>query len=249
MVYLALTFWLLVVVWTAWGVHQLWSGMIKAKVLNTLLLPGTLVAQLGHVLGLLVTGATVSNTTLYKDDESGDPETTTDPKPRVPVIGPVVIGMLPLVACGVGIYCVARWLGDPIFTNLTTQTVRADLPTTMTGLWQMLRDQITLVESIVVATTAADFGTWRTGLFLYLLICLTVRIAPFPGNLRGSLAAIVILGIGAAMIASLFDMADPLVVQGWADLNLTVSTLLFLLLMSLVLRGGVGLVQVIRNES
>ena len=68
MVYAAFTFWLLVIVLTAWGVHRLWSGMVKPKVLNTVLLPGTLVAQIGHVLGLLVTGATVTNTTLYKKD-------------------------------------------------------------------------------------------------------------------------------------------------------------------------------------
>ena len=247
--YISLTFWLLVIVWTAWGVHRLWSGMIKAKVLNTLLLPGTLIAQLGHVLGLLVTGATVSNTTLYKDDESGDPETTTNPKPRVPVIGPVVIGMLPLLACAVAVYYAARYLGQPILGNLTTHTVGPALPTSLGGVFQMLRDQITLVESLLSAITSADLADWKTGLFLYLLICLCVRIAPFPGNLRGSLAAIVILGIGAATISSLFDMADPRVQNGWAVLNLTVATLLFLLLVSLIARGGVGLVQVLRSET
>ena len=56
MIYFAVTFWLLVAVLTAWGVHQLWSGMLKPRTVNSILLPGTLVAQLGHVLGLLVTG-------------------------------------------------------------------------------------------------------------------------------------------------------------------------------------------------
>ena len=249
MVYIALTFWLLVIVLTAWGVHRLWSGMIKPKLLNTILLPGTLIAQLGHVLGLLITGATVSNTTLYKNDESGDPETTTDPKPRVPLVGPVIIAMLPLLACAVAIFFVARYLGRPILLNLTAGSVGPILPTTIAGTWQMLRDQITLVESIVAATSVADLANWRTWLFIYLLICLTVRIAPFPGNLRGSLAAIMILGIGAAMVSSLFDMADPRVQSGWAVLSLTVAALLFLLMASLVVRGGVGLVQVLRNDS
>ena len=52
MLYLALTFWLLVIVLTAWGVERLWSGMVRPKILNTVLLPGTLVAQIGLVLGL-----------------------------------------------------------------------------------------------------------------------------------------------------------------------------------------------------
>ena len=249
MIYAALTFWLLVIVLMAWGVHRLWSGMIKAKVLNTVLLPGTLVAQIGHVLGLLVTGATVTNTTLYKDDESGDPETTTNPEPKIPVVGPVVIGLLPLLACGTAIYFVAHEWGQPILANVTVSPVRPDLPTTLAGMWQLLRDQITLVESMVTATSVAEFAGWQTWLFLYLLACLSVRIAPFPGNLRGALGAILVLGIGAATIASLFDVADPRVQNAWAVLNLTVAALLFLLLTSLLVRGTVGLVQVLRNDA
>ena len=209
MVYAALTFWLLVVVLTAWGVHRLWSGLVKPKVFNMVLLPGALVAQVGHVLGLLVTGATISNTTLIKDDEEGAPEATPNPQPRIPVVGPVIIGMLPILACGTA---------------------------------------VTLVESFVGATTSVSLGGWRSWLFLYLLICLTVRIAPFPGYLRGSLGAIIVLGIGAAVVASLTDAADPRVQNGWNVLNLMVATLLFLLLTSLLIRGAVGLVKLLREE-
>ena len=66
------------------------------------LLPGTLVAQLGHVVGLLVTGATVRNNALLGND-SWDPETTTNPNPRIPIVGPIIIGMLPLLACGTAV--------------------------------------------------------------------------------------------------------------------------------------------------
>lgn len=249
MVYAAMTFWLLVIVLTAWGVHQLWSGMVKPKVLNTVLLPGTLIAQIGHVLGLLVTGARVSNNTVYGDDESGTPETTSNPQPKIPVVGPVIIGMLPLVACATAIFFVARLLGTPMLDRMTVDAVGPVLPTTLAGVWQLLRDQITLVESIVSATVAADFTSWKTWLFLYLLICLAVRIAPFPGNLRGALGAILILGVATATISSLFDVADPRVQNAWAVLNLTVATLLFLLLLSLLIRGGVGVARLLGSES
>lgn len=246
MVYLALTFWLLVIVLTAWGVHRLWSGMIRPKAFNTVLLPGTLVAQIGHVLGLLVTGAKITDTSLITD-ESGEPETTRNPQPKIPVIGPVVIALLPLLACATAIYLITRLWGQPLMAKMPAQVVGPSLPTTMAGVWQLLRDQITLVESIVAATIAADFGTWKTWLLLYLLVCLTIRIAPSRGNLRGSLTAIVVLGIAAATITSLFDVADPRVQSGWAVLNLTVATLLFLLMVSLLVRGGVGLVQILRE--
>jgi len=247
MLYAAMTFWLLVIVLTAWGVHRLWSGMIRAKALNTVLLPGTLVAQIGHVLGLLVTGATISNTTLFKDDESGAPETTPDPQPRIPIVGPVVIGLLPLLACATGIYLVARFFGGPILSRLHVSTVGPMLPLSLGGAFQMLRDLVSLVESIVSAVRGADFHHWKTWVFVYLLTCLTVRAAPFPGTLRGSLGAIVILGIGAAATGSLFDVADPRVQNAWAVLNLSVATLLLLLIVSLLIRGAVNVIKLIRE--
>ena len=248
MVYAALTFWLFTVVFTAWGVRKLWSGIVQPKVFNSVLLPGTLVGLLGHVLGLLVTGATVQETTLFKDDNSGEPETTANPKPRIPVVGHVIIGLLPLLACAAGVFFTAKYLGQPTVTRIENNVVGPELPTTVSGFWQLLRDQITLVESTMSAIAAIDFRDWKSIAFLYLLICLVVRMAPFPGNLRGALGAILILGVGGGLIASIFDLADPRVQTGWSVLNLTVATLLSLLLLSLLIRGMTGLVNVIRSN-
>jgi len=248
MLYVAMTFWLLTCVLTAWGVHRLWSGILPAKVLNSLLLPGTLVAMLGHILGLLVTGATVDTATLYKDG-SGDPETTTDPKPRIPVVGPVIIGMLPLLACGTAIFFAVRYFGGPILERLPHNSIRLELPTSLAGFFDLLRGQLSLVESLIAAVRAADFHDWKTGVFVYLLACLAIRMAPFEGTLRGALAAIIVLGLGTAGVTSLFDVADPRVQTGQSILTLTVAALMFLLLGSLLVRGLVGLVQLFRGSS
>jgi len=249
MLYAAFTFWLLVVVLVAWGVRKLWTGIVQPKVINSILLPGTLVGVLGHVLGLLVTGATVRDTTLYKDDDSGEPATTADPKPRIPVIGPIIIGLLPLVACGTGIFFNAKYLGGSVISGMGAEVVGPNLPTTLHDFWQLLRDQITLVESLVSAARSADFHDWKTLVFAYLLVCLAVRMAPFPGNFRGALGAIVLLGIGGGIASSVFAVADPRVQAGWAVVNLTVATLLFLLLLSLAIRGIIGLASVLRNDA
>ncbi|MHC5109933.1 MAG: hypothetical protein ACYTHJ_08655 [Planctomycetota bacterium] len=248
MLYAALTFWLLVTVLIAWGVHRVWSGMIKAKVFNAMLLPGTLLAQIGHVVGMLITGGTISNTTLFEDDESGDPKQTPNPEPRIPLVGPVIIGMLPMLTCGAGIFLLIRRYVPGVLSQLKTTAVGPALPTSLPAFWQFLRDQVSLVEAFVNSACMADFTSPHTWVFFYLLICFSVRIAPFPGNLRGSLAAIVILGIGASLAASLFDVADPRVRNAWAVLNITVAALIVMLVSSLLIRGLVGLLQIIRND-
>lgn len=247
MLYLAMTFWLLVIVFTAWGVHALWSGMVRARVFNFALLPGTLVAQVGHVLGLLITGAKVTDTALVGDNDSAAPATTTNSQPRIPIVGPVIIGLLPLAACAGVIYLAAGYLGQPMMERVSGGTVGANLPTTAAGCWQLLRDGVSLAESFATALGAANYSQWQTWLFLYLLICLSIRMAPFPGTVRGSLGAIVVLGLGAALVTSLFDVGHPRVRSVWAVLNLTVATLLFLMVVSLLVRGGVGLVRLIRT--
>ena len=56
MFYAAMTMWLMVIVFTAHGIHRIWIGMVQPKIVNSILLPGTLVAPIGYVLGCFVSG-------------------------------------------------------------------------------------------------------------------------------------------------------------------------------------------------
>ncbi len=241
MIYATLVFWLLVIVLSAWGVHALWSGMVKPRVVNILLLPGTLVAQMGHVLGLLVTGATVNNTTLIKDDDTGGPQQTHDAKPKVPVVGPVIIGLLPLVACAAGIFIAANVLNTSAVQGLTHHRVATALPLSLPAFWELLRQQLSVMEVTLTGILYSAFGDLRSILFVYLLVCLTVRMAPFPGHLRDSLSAIVVMGIIAAIVGQFVHPTRTIVESGWAILSLAVATLLLLLLFSSLVRGAISL--------
>jgi len=245
MLYAAMTLWLLVVIFSAWGVHRLWTGVVPAKVVNSVLLPGTFVAQVGRVLGLLATGGTVDNTALVKDDGSGEPQTATDPKTRIPIVGPIVVAMLPLLACGAAIYMVATWLGRETVLRLGPTTVAERLPGSLGAVFQLLRDGLTQAENLGGVLVQSDFGSWQTWLFLYLAICFTVRMAPLEGNLRGALGATVLLGLLAALVGSLVPAGREAVVSSWPILSFSVATLLLLLLISLTMRGVVGLAKLL----
>lgn len=251
MEYAAMTFWLVVIVFTALGIHRLWSGMVQPKVVNSLLLPGTLIAQLGHVLGLLVTGGTVNNTTLITDDESGEPQMGKDVKPRIPIIGPIVIAMLPMLACGGAIYAVSRYLGQDILAHMEREALPRQLPTTLAAVWPLLRECVTLIERLVSATRASGVDDWQTGVFIYLAICLTVRMAPLPGSLRGAIGAILVLGAAAAVLGAALQTrgTGPTVADRvWPLMTFSVATLLFLMIVTLVVRGVLGLIKILFGQ-
>lgn len=250
--YAALTFWLVVIMFAAWGVHRLWSSLVKPRVVNSLLLPGTLVAQLGHVLGLLLSGNSVTNTKLMGDDDKGEPESETPEQERLPIVGPILIGLLPLVACGIALYVVARFWGGSVISDVSgtaAMHVPQALPTTLPGVWALLRDTVSLLEAMVDAILHSDLPNWPTVLFLYLAVCLTVRMAPFEGNQRGAIGAIFLAAIAISVVSSLVPAARHFVERSsWPVLSFAVAMLLFLLLLSLLVRGVVGFIRILATN-
>lgn len=244
MEFATLTFWLLIIVFAALGVHQLWSSLVQPKVVNSILLPGTLVAQLGRVLGLLITGGTVQNTALIRDDDSGEPQTDDDPKSRVPIVGAVVIALLPMAGCAVAIYWVSRYLGSDILAGMSVMSVRdSSLPTSLPLFFGTVHTALGLVERLVAVIRSCDLTDWRTLLFLYLAICLSVRMAPLNGNVRGALGAIFIAGGLAFLIDRVTKSAGGSLSAVWPLVTFSAAVLLLLLILSLVIKGVVGVIK------
>lgn len=234
MIYAAASFWLLVFVLMAWGVEHLWRSQAKAKTLNTFLFPGTVAAQLGRIVGLLITGATVAPGAGKGDD--GD-RPGPDWQPKLPVIGPVLVALFPMATLGVMIYLVIVYLGPAIVSQLPANQVSTALPLTLAAFWEQLRGLITLSESTLNAVRAADGATWQVLLFVYLMICLTIRMAPFPGNVRGHVGAIVILGVAAALAGTIWQTLPQIILSAWPLLALSIGWLLLVLIVSLLVCG------------
>jgi len=249
MLYAATTFWLLVIVFVAYGVYQLWSGLLKPKTINVLLLPGTLVAQIGHVIGMLVTGGTINNATLIKDDDSGEPSACEDVNSKIPVFGPIVVALLPILACGLSIYLVINTIGQSVISQSEAQPASQVLPTSFMSVWDLLRDSITVVEQVTMALFSSDFTNWHTWLFLYLIICLSVRLAPMPGMQRGAVGAIFVLGLGSAIIGLATQVTEESIQGIWNTMSFAVAILLFLMIITLIVRGGVGLFKIMTNQA
>lgn len=238
MIYAAASFWLLVFVLMAWGVEHLWRTQAKTKTLNTVLFPGTIVAQAGRIVGLLITGATVAPGAPKNDD--GD---RPDWQPKLPVIGPILVALVPMAAIALMIYLVIEYLGPAIIAQLPADQIPPSMPLSLTAFWEQLRRLITLSESTLNAVRAADTAAWQIALFVYLMICLTIRMAPSPGNVRGHVGAIVILGVIAALAGSVWEAMPQLILSAWPLLALSIGWLLLVLLATLL---ACGIIQTTR---
>jgi hypothetical protein len=201
------------------------------------------------VLGLLLTGNEVRQVSLMGSDESGEPEVAMPERTRVPVIEPVLIGMLPLIACGASLYFAARQWGGVFIQNLSPDSGLAQsLPTSVGGFFGTLRAMITLAEQMLSAIVSTNLLHWRNALFLYLAICLTVRMAPINGNHRGAIGATLLAGLLIALISSLIGTPEKLVANSWPILGFAVGMLMLLMLASLVASGVIGLIRVLAKS-
>lgn len=238
MIYAATCVWLLIIVLLAWGVDRVWSGLAPSRTVQAVLFPGTLIVQLGRVVGLLITGAKVVQVKL-PDGEGGQKGQGADWTPKLPFVGPLVVALLPMFLLGVVIAFVSLRLGQSVLMRLPADQISTAVPTTLAAFWDQLRALITLCQGTLDALRAAETETWKRLLFIYLMASLTVRLAPLPGNVRGHLGAIVILAIVAALAGTVVDWLPTLIQRAWPLLALAVGWLSLLLFVSLLVSAAV----------
>jgi len=256
MIYALTSFWLTVIVLMAWAVYVLWGKIVKPKAVNIALLPGTLVAQIGRIVGLLITGARINNTALMDDGDDGAPANDSQYTSKLPVFGPVIVGFLPLLATGLMTYVVLIGLGRPVVKAAMSGGAASpsglmmrELPADSSAFWDQLRGLVTLAQNAMDAVLHADMVGWRIGLFVYLMICMTVRMAPFSGNARGHLGAIAGAGVTLALAGTLTPKPADALEQLWPLVSLTVGWLFLLLLISLLAWGiAAGTRMIVRWE-
>jgi len=265
--YATVVVWLLVVLFASYAVYKIWAGLITHTAMTWVLFPGALVSELAFVLGCLLSGATVKDVSLVpktagaggdekdrkkeeaapKKHDAAPPVRGGFPKPKLPVIGHIFMGLIPILAAGICVYAASAALGHPVLTHVEADLPRL-LPTTAEGWWGLPTQMVSLVRKTWEALGATEwlhFSThWKTILFVYLAICLIVRMAPIRGNLRGAAGAMLLLG-AAAIIVELIrkGTTTPVVDKTWMLLSFTVGMLLLLLTFSLVCLALVALIR------
>ena len=269
MIYAALTLWLLGILAMGFGIHRLWSAMLRAQWVNWALLPGTIVSEMAYIFGCLIMGGEIRRAKLLdlpggktagprggKSSSSSDGEPATEAAPRWKVAGPLVASLLSLAACMAGILIAHSLLGGPVIRefitgegHLSSAGLPRALPTSWTDFWSQAEWQVALLHRMAETCGQVDWFNWRVPLFVYLSLCLSIRLAPVGRPVRPTLAAAVAIAAVIAVAGLLSTRFDGLTSDVWPLVTYVWSSLLLLLVGSLVARGLVGLVRVLIGKS
>ncbi len=256
MFYLALTFWLMIGLLEAYGIFKLFEGLVRPRWINLVLLPGTVIAETAHFLAALLTGAPVREAKLVSDEPVGQSD---GGEPRgIPVLSPLLTALLPILAGLTVIYVLYADFDDRVVKAFASplhpgQTLASQLTQELTwrlgGWFRMARDLAALVERLLDALIdSGRSGGWKSWAFVYLTACLAVRMVPLRGNLRGGMAAIVLVGLLAAGLGRLLERVDAGLHDAWPLLAYVIALLTLLLLVGLLVRGAVALAFVLADK-
>lgn len=256
MVYVEFVIWLLLIVCCGVGVYRLWTQMVRPAWVGWLLLPATLVSEMGYIFGCLITGGEVRRAKLLPaGKEGGSGEPTAEAAPRWKRIGPVVAALVAILACG-GAIALADWLlGEPVMSQFDFAGRLADPAEQSAGpglwqaFWQRMDNQVRLLRGMCEALVRLDWLDWRVPLFVYLSVCLSVRLTPVRRELRATLAAAGVLAVGIVLVGAastrfgqILGLVRPILTYVW-------GILLLLLVGSLVVRGLLGLLRVLSGKA
>ena len=261
MIYAAFTMWLVLTVFAGIGVYRMWASLGKPAQVNFALLPGTLVSQMAYIFGCLITGGEIKNARMVpaKGDSGGGAPRTSD-TPRLKVVGPLVASLMSLVACGAAILAVHKALGKPVIDSFAGGTggyifsapakteLPRDLPRSWDAGWKLAADQVHLVKHMCETWWDLDWKNWRVVLFVYLAICLAVRLGPVSRPIRPTLGAVCAIAGVIAIIGAIDKDFTNLIDSFWPLLTYVWASLLTLLVGTLAVLGAVALWRIMTGK-
>lgn len=257
MIYATFIFWFMLIIFAGLGVYRLWSGMIKSAWVNWALLPGTVISEMAYIFGCLITGGEIRRAKLIPERdgkggaEAGEPraEATAGMK----FVGPMLAAVFAIVACGAAILGANALLGEPVtrlFRNgpmglMGLAELPRELPASWGAFWDQVNRQVWLLRRMSETWVLLDWTLWKVPVFVYLSICLAIRLSPVSRSTRATLAAGVTIAVVVAVVGMMWRRLDGLMDNIWPLLTFVWSLLLFLLVLTLLIRGALGLIGVL----
>lgn len=262
--------WLVLTIFLGMGVYVLLTRLAKPVVIAILLFPGTIVSEMAYILGCLLTGGVRQSRVLPESKGDGG-QPVTEGQSKVGFFGPLLASTLAIIACGAAIVTVNHYLGKSVIDQFAPRDkadaviVKSDglLPpkgsfdekSPSTGaaavnyFWQMLHSQVDLLKRSTDVMGELKWKNWQVPLFVYLSLCLGVRLSVATRPVRPTLAAVILVAVAIAITGALWEKFSDLLNDIWPLLSYVWGLLLLTLVAALVLSGVVALFRALAGKS
>jgi len=253
--YVILAVWLFGLLLMGHGVYRLLGGADRPAWVHWVLLPGSLVSAMGYIFGSLITGGEIRRAKLMPDAGSGGKgtaEPTTEATTRLPFVGPLVASLVSIVACAAAIYAARTYLGEVVINAFSDNiasgaSLPKALPNGSEAFWDQMQRQVSILHRMCDTWGQVPWSNWHVPVFIYLTACLSIRLAPVQRDGRATLTAVVVLAAGIALAGAVSERFTHTMTDLWPLLTYVWANLLFLLAVSLALRGVITLVLMIKG--
>lgn len=255
MIYAAFAFWLLLIISAGAGIYRLWGQILNPRWANWLLLPGTLISEMLYILGCLITGGEIRRAKLMdspkgKSAKGGEPAPT-EATQRLKYVGPVVAALVAIAGSMAAVLGVHKLLGRAVlqsFSSALSGALPRALPRSWDSLWAMIGGQVDLLRGVCEAMASLQWSDWRVVVFVYLAMCLSIRLAPANRPAGPTLVAVLMIAGLVALVGLVSSGFGELISDLWPLVTYIWGTLLLLLSLAALASGGVALVQSIRGK-
>jgi hypothetical protein len=231
--------------------------MVKPAWVNWALLPGTIVSEMAYIFGCLITGGEVRRAKLIEMPGKGKAaggEPTTNASSGLKIVGAILASLVAMVACIAVILLARELLGASIIEALAVRQGIADgglpksLPKSWDAFWGQVNHQVLLLRQICETFGSRGRLDWRGAVFVYLALCLSIRLSPVTRPMRPTLAAVVVIAAAVALVGLAWDRFSGLIDDVWPLLTYIWSSLLFVLVATLLVRGLAGLIGILAGR-
>jgi hypothetical protein len=246
MIHLAFAIWMMLILLMGMVLYRLWTRLLGHRLVDWLLLPGTVVSELAYANGLLLMGRPAAGGIISHAGNSYAPGQV--PTGKYAWAVSAIASLVALIgSCAVAVL-VAKSLGRGVLVHFVlpwNETLPTELPRDL----RFLSQQGRLVGLLARSLWQQDWLDWRTGAFVYLSICLAVRLGVVRHDWRVALASGAgLLGLLAGLGALGVDVAGPME-DAWPLLSYIWTLLLSLLALTLLIRGAIDAMHIVRSKS
>jgi hypothetical protein len=175
--------------------------------------PGIIIHEVAHAVACLLTGAKIQAMNMF-DKDGGKVEHY---KPKIPIIGQILISIAPIIVGVIVIYFLSRLIGFR--------------PIDLSGVSFSHNNFLDLLKKVIISFNTHGV---RNGIILYLLFSVSVTMNPSVQDLKNVLLSLTLIGVAIYLVYHYSNLRPNINAFIPDQLTLILSTVITLLILCLI---------------